>query len=156
MTSLLIAGAAIITVLIAIAAYYLIKLSKARKEQAQAIAKNKAAWQAHRDDVAADIRFIASSMVQGQCEITEGCLRLGVLMDRLDESLQHKPEFATIRMHFAKTIHMPTHDAYKALTPKQQFKLDQERFTLEEENKEQVLKEAKVLAEHKFEILQMH
>lgn len=144
----------ILLVLSAIAAYYLIKLRKVKQEQADQIQRNKIAWQKHRDELAADLRFIANAMLQGQCEITEGCLRIKVLMDRLDDELQHKPEFKTIQAHFAQTITMPTHEAYKALGKKEQFKIDRQRFALEEENKEQVLIEVKTLSTYKFDILQ--
>jgi len=153
MLYLVIIGGLILLGLSATAAYYVLKLRKVQKQQEEQIQKNKEAWQKHRDELAADLRFIANSMLQGQCEITEGCLRLGVLMDRLDDELQHKPEFKTIREHFAKTIHMPTHQAYKDLSKQEQFKLDKERFNLEEKNKEQILLEVQTLSEYQFDIL---
>ena len=154
MLYLTIVAIVILIVLSAIAAYYLIKLRKVKQEQVDQIQRNKTAWQKHRDELAADLRFIANAMLQGQCEITEGCLRIKVLMDRLDDELQHKPEFKTIQAHFAQTITMPTHEAYKALGKKEQFKFDRQRFALEEENKEQVLIEVKTLSTYKFDILQ--
>ncbi|MFY0639612.1 MAG: DUF2489 domain-containing protein [Bermanella sp.] len=143
----------ILLALSAIAAYYMIKLRNVRQLQAQQIQQNKDAWQKHRNELAADLRFIGNSMLQGQCEITEGCLRLKVLMDRLDDELQNKPEFKTIQSFFAQAITMPTHDAYKALTRKEQFKQDKQRFALEEQHKDQILIEVKTLCEYKFDIL---
>jgi hypothetical protein len=151
MLYLVIIAIAILLALSAIAAYYLIKLRKTEQQQAQQIQQNQAVWQKHQDELAADLRFIANSMLQGQCEITEGCMRIKVLMDRLDEGLQHKPEFKTIQKHFAQTITMPTHDAYKALSKQEQFKLDKQRFSLEDENKEQVLVEVKTLSLYQFD-----
>ncbi|NVK36385.1 MAG: DUF2489 domain-containing protein [Gammaproteobacteria bacterium] len=154
MAYLIAAAAVIILGLSAIAAYYIIKLNQVKKAQAEQIKKNKAAWQKHRDELASDLRFIANAMLQGQCEITEGCLRIKVLMDRLDDELQHKPEFKTIQSHFAQTIQMPTHEAYKALSKQEQFKLDKTRYGLEAKNKDQILIEVQTLAEYKFDILQ--
>ncbi|MGK0444554.1 MAG: hypothetical protein ACJA1U_001487 [Bermanella sp.] len=154
MQYLVIIAIAILIALGATAAYYVLKLRKVKQEQAKQIQRNKAAWQKHRDELAADLRFIANSMLQGQCEITEGCLRIKVLMDRLDDELQHKPEFKTIQTHFAQTISMPTHEAYKALSRQEQFKQDKQRFALEDANREQVLIEVKTLSEYKFDILQ--
>lgn len=154
MQYLVIIAIAILIALGATAAYYVLKLRKVKQQQAEQIQRNKAAWQKHRDELAADLRFIANSMLQGQCEITEGCLRIKVLMDRLDDELQHKPEFKTIQTHFAQTISMPTHEAYKALSRQEQFKQDKQRFALEEANREQVLIEVKTLSEYKFDILQ--
>lgn len=154
MLYLIVLGALILIGLAATAIYYVLKLRRVQKEQAAQIKKNKEAWQKHRDELASDLRFIANAMIQGQCEITEGCLRLKVLMDRLDDELQHKPEFKTIQRHFSQTISMPTHEAYKALSKQAQFKLDKQRYTLEAQNKEQVLAEVEVLATYKFDILQ--
>lgn len=153
MLYLIILAVCILLVLAAIAGYYVLKLRKVQAQQAEQIKKNKEAWQNYRNELANDLRFIANAMLQGQCEITEGCLRLIVLMDRLDEDLQHKPEFKTIRAHFAKTASMPTHEAYKALGKQEQFKLDKERYTLEAQHKDQVLIEVKILSEYNFDIL---
>lgn len=153
MLYLIIFGALILLGLGATAAYYVIKLRKVQTQQTQQIQKNREAWQKHRDELASDLKFIANAMVQGQCEITEGCMRLAVLMDRLDDELQHNHQFTTIRAHFSQTAHMPTHEAYKALTRKEKFKLDNQRYALEEQNREQVLNEAKALLAYRFEIL---
>ncbi|MFT5592892.1 MAG: hypothetical protein ACI8SR_001258 [Oceanicoccus sp.] len=153
MLYLAIAAIIILLILSAIAGYYLFKLRKAKQLQAKKIQQNQDAWQKHRNELASDLRFIANSMLQGQCEITEGCLRIVVLMDRLDDTLQHKPEFKTIQSHFAQTINMPTHEAYKALPKQEQFKQDKLRFNLEEQHKKHVLLEAKTLSEYKFDIL---
>lgn len=150
----LIAFAVIVLIILsAIAGYYLWQLHNLRKKQSEQQAKNQAARKAHQEELAKDIRFIANSMVQGQCEVTEGCLRLQYLMDKLDENLKNKPEFQAIHMHCQQTAHMPTHQAYKALAPKEQFKLDKERFSLEEENRDRVLKEATTLLTYRFERL---
>ena len=143
-------AAAIILSLSATAAYYLLKLRKIKQHQNQQVSLNRQAWLDGQEALAADIRFIAKAMVQQQCEITEGCLRLKVLMDRLDETLQHHSDYQTIQRHYQKTAHMPHHQAYQALNRKQQFKLDQARFELESQHRQQVLLEAKRLANHQF------
>lgn len=156
MVYLVAAAITVILVLSVIAAYYLIKLKQAKKAQEKAIAEGEAAWRKKQEEIASDIRFIANAMVQEQCEITEGCMRLTVLMDRLDDKLRFQPEFSAIREHFEATAHMPTHDAYKALKPKQRFELDKQRFELEEKNKTSVLKDAKILVTQKFQVLELH
>jgi len=156
MVYLITAAIIIVIALAATAAYYLIKLKQARRIQRKAIADGEAAWRKKQEEIASDIRFIANAMVQEQCEITEGCMRLTVLMDRLDENLRFQPEYTAIRAHFEATAHMPTHDTYKALKPKQRFALDKERFELEEKNKQSVLKDAKILVTQKFKALELH
>ncbi|OUR64016.1 hypothetical protein A9Q73_09145 [Bermanella sp. 47_1433_sub80_T6] len=148
--TLIFTGIAIILSLSAIAGYYLLKLRKVKLQQNEQIELNRQAWLDSQEELAADIRFIAKAMVQQQCEITEGCLRLKVLMDRLDETLQHNGDYQTIQLHYQKTAHMPHHKAYTTLNKKQQFKLDQDRFELENQHRQKVLLEAKQLSDYQF------
>jgi len=141
---------AIILGLSAVAGYYLLKLRNVKQQQNAQILLNRQAWLDSQEELAGDIRFIAKAMVQQQCEITEGCLRLKVLMDRLDETLQHNTAYQTIQLHYQKTAYMPHHQAYKALNKKQQFKLDQDRFALEEQHRQQILLEAEQLSDYQF------
>ncbi len=147
---LLTIAAVIITVLCAAAAYYLIKLSKLKQAQKKHIQMNQQAWLKAQEELASDIRFLANALVTQQCDITEGCLRIMVLMTRLDENLPHKEQFKTIASHYQQTQNMPHHQAYKALNRKQQHQLDQTRFKLEDKHREQILVEAKDLSHYSF------
>jgi len=140
----------ILLVLSCIAAYYLIKLRKVKEQQQEQIEENHQAWLKRQQELVADLRFIASSILQGQCEITEGCMRLKVLMDHLDKELALKTEFQTIQFYYQQTINMPHHEAYKALTRKQQFSWDKKRFALEEKYRDQILVEANHLVQYPF------
>jgi uncharacterized membrane protein YcjF (UPF0283 family) len=151
MPYLIIIAIIILIILTSIAGYYLWQVHQLKKRQTEQNQKNQQAWKAHQEELAKDVRFIANSMVQGQCELTEGCMRLQYLMDKLDEGLKNKPEFRMIHLHYEQTQHMPTHDAYKALDRKSQFKLDNERFKLEDSNRDGVLKEASLLLNYRFE-----
>ena len=153
MTYFIIAAAIVLLILSSIAGFYLWKVRQLKKNQADQIKRNQEAWKAHQEELAKDVRFIANSMVQGQCEITEGCMRIQYLLDKLDEELKNKPEFQAIHIHYRQTAHMPIRDAYKALSRKEQFKLDQQRFSLEEENRERVIAEATTLLTYRFERL---
>ena len=148
--TLIFVAIAIIVTLSAIAGYYSLKLRGLKQQQNEQIQLNRQAWLDSQEELAADIRFIAKAMVQKQCEITEGCLRLKVLMDRLDETLQHHSDYQTIQLHYQKTAHMPHHQAYQALDKKQQYKLDQDRFELENQHRQQILLEAELLSSYEF------
>jgi len=152
MNSLLIfIAVGILIVLSAAAAHYSIKLRQVKKQQTDQTLQNKHAWLEHQEELAKDIRFIANAMMQEQCEITEGCLRLIYLMDRLDTGLQHKKEFKTLQMHYQSTSSMPHHEAYKALNKKQQIKLDQTRYELEKQNRQIILSEVTILSNYQFD-----
>lgn len=156
MTLLITLAVAILIVLSAIAAYYLIKLKQAKMKQELAMESGRLAWLKKQQELAQDIRFIANAMIQGQCEITEGCLRLIPLMNRFHEELPFKQDFQTMLQHQQACKDMPTHDAYKQLSRKEQFKLDNQRYQLEEDNKVAILSEAKSLLKFHFEIEQIH
>ncbi len=146
----------IIAALSGVAVYYLWQVKKQNEQLKQQQAEQKKAWREKKEELAKDIKFIAQAMVQEQCEITEGCLRIKVLMDHLDTDLQHKPEFKTIQHMFSLTSSMPTHQAYKALSPKERFKLDNQRYRYEDEHRDNVLAEAKQLMQYQFDILNLH
>ena len=149
-------AALIVIGLAATAVYYLWQLKLQTQRQQQEYAKAQAEWRKKKQSLASDIKFIAQAMVEQQCEITEGCLRIKVLMDHLDPNLQHKKEFSTIQQMHSLTSNMATHEAYKALPRKEQFKQDKERFRLEELHRDAVLKEAKIIVSYQFEILALH
>ena len=143
-------AAIILLALSCVAAYYWIKLKRVQNQQKAQIAQNQKAWLDRQQELAADIRFIANSMLQEQCEITEGCMRLKVLMDHLDQDLAQKTEFQTLQFYYQQTQNMPHHEAYKALNRKEQFSQDKKRFALEDKYREQILIEAKHIAQYPF------
>lgn len=146
----------IIAALGGIAAYYVWQVKKQNAQLKAEQEAQKKAWREKKEELAKDIKFIANSMVQDQCEITEGCLRIKVLMDHLDGDLQFKPEFKAIQQVFTLTSDMPTHKAYKELPRKEQFKLDKKRYKIEDEHRELVLAEAHALVSYQFDILNLH
>lgn len=150
MNILLIIATIVIVALSLIASYYLLKVRQLNKQQLEQNKQNQAAWQANQDELIKDIQFIANSMLQQQCEITEGCMRLGYLIPKVDDSEAIKNTFKHIYNHYTATAHMPIKEAYQALDKKEQFKLDSERFSLEAKNTEGVLQDCKKLAVHIF------
>ena len=85
----------------------------------------------HRVD---SIRVIANAMDEGQCEFTEGCIRLKMLIDQLDPTLLEREELAIISHIYAETEHMPIKEDWKQLDKKIKTKLTNERFALEGKN----------------------
>ena len=149
-TYLAIFAALIILTLSAIAAYYLIKLQKVSKNEKEQAERNKEAWLSHKNELIKDIKFIANSMIQEQCEITEGCMRLGYLVPKVDDTEEIKAKFESLFNHYQATTNMPIKEAYKALTRKEQFKLDSQRLKLEAKNKSAVLNDCQVLLKYNF------
>ena len=89
-------------------------------------------------------------MLEAQCEITEGVLRLHYLIQALDPDTWLQDELTTLRQHYNATSAMPILDAYKQLSKKEQFRLDKERLTLEDQHKNAIERELKWLVSHSF------
>ncbi len=100
-----------------------------------------------------DIRFIAKSLLTEQCETTEAVLRIHHLADAIDTDIMLQQQFATMHQHFIGCKEMAIKDAYKALSKKQRFQQDQQRFRLEEKHHKQILNEAQLLLQHSFDSL---
>lgn len=105
------------------------------------------------NSIISDIRFIAQSLISEQCELTEAVLRIHHLSDALDTDIMLQQQFETIHRHFLACKDMAIKEAYKALSKKQRFQQDQQRFRHEEENHNQVLVEAKLIIQYAFDNL---
>lgn len=77
-------------------------------------------------------------------------MRLHYLVTALDPVTWQASELTAVRSHHSATSDMPILEAYKALTPKQQFAIDKKRLTLEEDNQASIRQELKWLCRHQF------
>jgi hypothetical protein len=102
------------------------------------------------NNIIADIRFIAQSLISEQCEMTEAVLRIHHLSDALDSDLMLQSQFCTIHQHFLACKEMAIKEAYKELSKKLRFHQDQQRFRLEQSNKSAVLAEAQLIIDYSF------
>ena len=80
----------------------------------------------HRVD---SIRVIVNAMDEDQCEYTEGCIRLKMLLDQIAPELLQQPEYAIIETMYKETEHMPIKEDWKQLDKKVKAKLTNERFS---------------------------
>lgn len=121
-------GALIILGLSIYAGMLLTRLHKQNKEIAAGQAKRL-------DYLHESIATIALAMQQGQCMLSEGCIRIVVLLDNLPDAKQQEfgKRFPNIHDMFEKIKHMPTHEARKQFPKKEIVKMDREREKLETE-----------------------
>ncbi|GEM_PF-310322 len=148
--SLLSIALLIITVL-GVYALYLLRQVRAQEErQQQEEAEAELQLRRHQQELVKDIRFIARSVLQQQCDISEGVLRLEYLLRGLDPDVWERHELGALREHHEEIRNMPILEAYRALTPKQQFEFDKQRFRLEEANKSAIERELQWLIEYRF------
>lgn len=101
-------------------------------------------------DAVNSIKVIAQCMIDEQVELSEGCIRIKVLLDHVAPQLHEDDNFSVFMKMYDATEHMPTHEARKKTDKRIIFKLDQERFKLEEDNQEEILKASKDIIEYAF------
>lgn len=148
---LIVTGLVLIVVLIAVIRRQLKTQRQAQAERQQAIDELRAKAQNQRDYLVESVRVISSAMGDGQCELTEGCIRLKKLLDHLAPYLHEHQDFCIINQMYESTKHMPILDEWKALKLKQRFAFTQEREALESEHGESIRAAAKSLSTYRFE-----
>ena len=83
------------------------------------------------------IGHIAKAMQAEQCEISEGVLRIWVLLDHYNSEQTPSKDYNNLYTGFASLYEvikdMPTHDARKKLGKQERFKLDVQRWDAEKE-----------------------
>lgn len=149
-TLLIIAALVIIAALSAYAWHLTRKVKNLKQAQQQEQAQAELQLRNRQLELLQDIRFIARAVLDEQCEITEGVLRIQYLMSALDPAAWQLDELATLRQHHEATATMPILDAYKALPKKEQFRIDQQRWSLEEQHKPAVQRELQWLISYRF------
>lgn len=89
-----------------------------------------------------NLEIVASSLLQEQVDVTEGAWRCKVLLEILDPRLMERPAFRPFGEVYARTQHLHTHSARKALAPRDRMREDRERLEVEAELRQPVLKAA--------------
>ncbi|CAM4194614.1 DUF2489 domain-containing protein [Pseudoalteromonas ostreae] len=146
-------GAVIIAGLAFYAGQLLYKLSAQKKliakEQVKQQAKLAKSRLERNAKLADSIHLIARAMHQEQCEFSEGCLRVWVLMSQYsfkdDEDLPGR--YPGIFAMYEVVKEMPTHDARKKYSKKEIFKQDSARWCAEETYAEQIKADCKQIIE---------
>lgn len=155
MTAIIVIFALIFIAVLAYHAWHLVQKVKQAEAEHEQQQKQEAAAAAHnlrqkQLELVKDINFVARSVLEQQCEVTEGVLRIHYLLSGLDRDVWQMPELETLRAHYDATKDMPILDAYKRLSRKEQFAIDKQRWSLEEKNKLQVEQELKWLVAYDF------
>ncbi len=151
MSPLLIALMVIGALIIAGLAFYAGTLLWRLKLQREAFARQEAEYAKAREvrngKLADSINLIARAMKEKQCEYSEGCLRVWVLMSQYQffDGCDPATEFPAILKMYDVVKEMPTHEARKKYSKKEIFKLDSERWRAEMELEEQIMADVEKL-----------
>lgn len=88
------------------------------------------------------ISFIAKAMKEEQCELSEGVLRIWVLLDHYNSEQESPKDYPALYPGFAALYDvikdMPTHEARKKQGKQERFKMDVARWDAEKDHGEQI------------------
>lgn len=91
------------------------------------------------DYIYESLNVIARAVLDNQCPITEGCIRMAVLLDNLSLDCDTRNRFSSVFKIYNATRHIPTHGNWKALERKQQRSFEREMMALEQEHQDDIL-----------------
>ncbi|EKE83398.1 DUF2489 domain-containing protein [Idiomarina xiamenensis] len=139
---LMVLGAVVIIALAVYAGMLLARLQQQNKRRRQAIDKRNA-------NLLESIVTIAKAMQQEQCPLSEGCLRIVVLLDHMVE--QNKPlyseRYPAMHAMYERIKHMPTHEARKQYPKAEIRRMDNEREGYEKELADDIQQDVSKLLE---------
>ncbi len=122
-------------IIISALAFYAGKLLKQvalqKKQQEQADIDQQLALQQHDKKVLDSVLLITRAMQEKQCDFSEGCWRLSVLLDSLKLTSQLDQKFPAIFELYNEIKHLSILDNRKQLAKKQRMKEDYQRMTTE-------------------------
>ncbi|WLQ13721.1 DUF2489 domain-containing protein [Hahella aquimaris] len=120
------------------------------QEHRQLEAEQQTRTEANRAHAIESITVLARCILSDQVELSEGSIRIKVLLDAVDPSLHEQEPYAIFSKIYRETEHMPTHGARKQVDKRFLFKLDKQRWDLEEKYREQIIDASKAILEHSF------
>ncbi|MEH6564658.1 MAG: DUF2489 domain-containing protein [Halopseudomonas sp.] len=136
---LLLAGLLVIVALSGYACYLWRRVWRIRAEQ-------QAQQEERNARLAADIQFLAQSLVNGQVPLIEGSIRIKVLLDNYSGPRRDDLELSIFTELYDQTAHIPTHAGWKQLSAAER-KLHQRLMeTVERDHQTQVQQTASQLA----------
>lgn len=117
-------------ILVAMAGYAVYLLLALKKQRRQINKLQNEARTARIQRLTESIEIIAKAMQNGDCNLSEGVLRLKMLLDPLGNSLKNYPAMFAL---YETVQDMPTHDARRELKKNERMRLDLERESKEVE-----------------------
>lgn len=153
--SLILLGIAII---IALATLIFKQLRKARgvaQAREESLAKYAEEAAQNRAYLLESSKVIANAILHDdKITLTEGCIRLKVMIDNLNPQLHQHPEYSVFEEVYTRTAHIPILTDWRSLERKQQRAFEKEMLEIERECETRINAAAKALLQDP--ILQVH
>lgn len=124
------------------------QLAKQKQLQQQAELARQQGLASHDHKVLASVLIITRAMKEEQCDFSEGCWRLSVLLTSLKTSSELALQFPAIFKLYNEIKHLSILEDRKQLTKQQRMKQDLQRMTLEAELHDEIVKELDLLQQY--------
>jgi hypothetical protein len=142
-------------VIIAALSFYAIKLlrqlSKQKELQQQAELVRQQGLASHDHKVLTSVLIITRAMKEEQCDFSEGCWRLSVLLTSLKMTSELALQFPAIFKLYDEIKHLSILDDRKQLTKSLRMKQDYQRMTIEAKLHSEIVKDLDLLQQYTVE-----
>jgi len=142
-------------IIIAILAFYagslLQQVARQKQSQQQTKLAHKSALAGHDHKVLASVLLITRAMKEEQCDFSEGCWRLSVLLDSLKTTSELDQQFPAIFKLYNEIKHHTILGKRKELSKQQRMKEDFQRMTIEQQLHEKVVTDLDLLQQYTTE-----
>ncbi|WP_286233979.1 DUF2489 domain-containing protein [Thalassotalea sediminis] len=128
---LIVTGGLIIAALAFYAGMLLKQLNTQKKQQAQAQLIQQQHLAEHDKKILDSVVIIVRALKEEQCDLSEGCWRISVLLESLKTSSELASEFPSVFELYNAIKHMPILEERKKLEKRARMKLDLERMKAE-------------------------
>lgn len=151
-TYVLISALVMVCVGLGVYIVYLLRQNKQRKQKYTDVSDAYAASALKQRTYLIDsIRIISRGILEEQCPLVEGCIRIKVLLDNLSPQMHQQDSLAVIELVYGKTAHIPMLDEWKSLSSEQKRVYQQEMDLVEQQHAEAIQAAAKFLRDYPFE-----
>lgn len=124
------------------------QLSAQKKAQQQAELAKKQALSKHDLHVFSSVKIIVKAMQEEQCDFSEGCWRLSVLLDSLKLSSELADQFPAIFKLYNEIKHFPILEERKKLDKKQRMQQDYQRVKIEAQLHDEIVTDLDLLQQY--------
>ncbi len=142
-------------VIIAALSFYASKLlqqlAKQKQMQQQAELARQQGLALHDHKVFSSVLIITRAMKEEQCDFSEGCWRLSVLLTSLKMSSELELQFPSIFKLYNEIKHLSILDGRKQLDKSQRMKQDYQRMTIEAQLHSEIVIELDLLQQYTIE-----
>ncbi len=147
---LTIAGLLIILLLVGIAFYYLRQVQKMQATKEQQLKQLDELKNDHNNYLNKSVQVLAQGIIGEQLSLTEGAIRISVLLDNLKISDDVRSDYSALFQLTDATSHIPILDAWGKLSKKEKKQFEKNRINIENQYKDFVVDAARRLKGKSF------